>query len=269
VWKRALTREAAFIEIGGDTASVIFWEHSSDTIKLWHTSPDTLEIEILEAGVPFDTVTIEPYFQEDAVVSVSLNSKKFHPDNNVLIKTKTPVANLNPSLVHVAQGDTVTIASFDLELDQSDPRNILLKAKWTEKAKYHVRLLPGAIADIFGNSIDTTQFVISFDERINYGLLNLTIAGLDSTSQYIVVLLDHETEIESRILSTENDPVLIFNRLPARDYVAKIIEDINGNGMWDTGDLETKRQPERIFMQKLEGMRPGWDLDLTITWPEK
>ena len=97
----------------------------------------------------------------------------------------------------------------------------------------------------------------------------MTIMGLDSTTQYILKLLDHGNEVASKTITTETDSVIVFNRLPSRDYIARIIEDRNANGIWDTGDLETKRQPERIFIQKVEGMRPGWDLDLTITWPEK
>ncbi len=268
-WKIPLTREASFIGIGGDTAAVIFWEHDADTIKLWHKSPDTLNIEILEAGVPFDTVIIRPYIPDDAILSISLNAKKVHPDNEVLVLANAPVASVNKSLFSVRQGDSVEITSFNLVVDQTDPRHVILKEKWIEKASYHVRLLPGAVTDIFGNSNDTLQFVISFDERVNFGLLNLTIVGLDSATQYILKLLDHETEIDSRILTADTDRVIVFDRLPSRDYVAKMIEDRNANGVWDTGDLETKRQPERIFIQKMEGMRPGWDLDLTITWPEK
>ena len=268
-WKIALTREASFIELGGDTAAIIYWEHRADTIKLWHKSPDTLSIEILEAGVPFDTVAITPYIPEEASLSVSLNAKKQHPDDPVRILVTTPVASVDKSFFRVAQGDSVDLTSFGLEIDQLDPRMIYLSAEWVEKASYHVRLLPGAVTDIFGNSNDTLQYVISFDERVNFGLLNLTLTGIDSTKQYILTLLDHDKEVETRIMTTRSDRVLVFDRLPAREYMARIIEDRNANGIWDTGDLETKRQPERIFMQKIEGMRPGWDLDLTITWPEK
>jgi Bacterial Ig-like domain len=268
-WKVALTREASFIGIAGDTASVIFWTHKADTIKLWHNSPDTLDIEILEEGVPFDTVQISPYIPRDAVVSIVLNSKKLHPDDNALMSATTPVASVNTNLVRVAQGDSIALATFNLKIDQVDPRNLELKAKWTENAKYHVRLLPGALTDVYGNSNDSLDFVISVDERINFSLLNLAVVGFDTTVQYVVQLLDGETLVESRIVSSETDSILVFDRLAVKDYTAKIIEDRNANGIWDSGDLETKRQPERIFMQKLEGMRPGWDLDLTITWPER
>jgi len=268
-WKIALSREASLIGIGGDTASIIFWDQTADTIKLWHISPDTLDIEILVAGDPFDTVSIEPFVQIDASLSISLISKKQHPDNNVQFTAERPVASINSTFIQVAQGDTLALAAFEMAIGKEDPRKFYLKAKWVEKGKYHVRLLPGAVTDIFGNINDTLQFVVSFDERVNYGLLNLTMMGFDSTISYVFELFDRETEVESRIVTNETGRVLIFNRLPARDYVAKIIEDRNGNGVWDAGDLETKRQPERIFMQKIEGMRPGWDLDLTITWPEK
>ncbi len=269
IWKIALTREASFIELAGDTAALLYWEHTRDTIKIWHMSPDTLDLHILEAGVPFDTIKITPYVPEASFVSLKMRSGKIHPDDPVRLKARNPVASVNTSLVRLAQGDSVQISSFSMVLDEVDPRNIFVKTAWVEKARYYLTLLPGAVTDIYGNSNDTIEFVTSFDERVNFGLLKLTLANFDPAIQYIVIIMDGNTERESQIVNSKTDSVLVYNRLPAKDYIAKIIEDGNKNGRWDTGDLATKRQPERIFMQKLEGMRPGWDLDLTITWPEK
>jgi hypothetical protein len=240
-----------------------------DTINLWHISEDTLEIEVLEDGTPFDTVTILPYVQEDQSIAVSLRSKNRHPDNPMDFEVSTPVASVNKQMFSVSLGDTIELTSFTVDTDPSSPLKVLLKAKWADKANYYVRLLPGAITDVFGNVNDTMLFVVSFDERINFGELNLTITGLDSTLQYLVSLMDNQSAIKERVISSTSEHVLVFTRMAAKEYNAKIVEDRNRNGIWDTGDFETKRQPERIFMKKLEGMRPGWDLDLTIIWPEK
>jgi hypothetical protein len=59
-----------------------------------------------------------------------------------------------------------------------------------------------------------------------------------------------------------------FPNLPPQTYQIRIIEDINGNGRWDTGNLAQHKQPERVLLQSLEPLRAAWDLETTITWKQ-
>jgi hypothetical protein len=53
------------------------------------------------------------------------------------------------------------------------------------------------------------------------------------------------------------------------NYTVKIIEDLNRNRVWDTGDYDLKRQPERIFSKKLEQLRSNWELEADILYEIK
>jgi hypothetical protein len=47
-------------------------------------------------------------------------------------------------------------------------------------------------------------------------------------------------------------------------YYARLILDVNGNGVWDAGSYEEKRQPERViyFMSQYE-IRQNWKIEET------
>ena len=100
-----------------------------------------------------------------------------------------------------------------------------------------------------------------------FGDVIIKIKGLDKEKSYICQLLnaagviegefyaDNVANIEKRIESLQPD-----------QYSVTVIEDLNKNRVWDTGDYDKKRQPERIFSKKSESaLRANWDLEIPAT----
>ena len=58
---------------------------------------------------------------------------------------------------------------------------------------------------------------------------------------------------------------MVFKDLLPAAYTIQLIEDWNGNGRWDTGNYFEKRQPEPIFIKKLDSLKPNWRLEATIS----
>jgi hypothetical protein len=47
-----------------------------------------------------------------------------------------------------------------------------------------------------------------------------------------------------------------------------VVLDENKNGKWDSGDLATNTQPEKVwFFEKTIGLRANWDLEEKIIIP--
>ena len=78
----------------------------------------------------------------------------------------------------------------------------------------------------------------------------------------------------SPIIATEYSPIRTakvvngvadFLYLAPGSYYARIIEDTNGNGEYDTGDYDTKRQPEfAYYYPKKINIKKNWEI--TQTW---
>ena len=58
---------------------------------------------------------------------------------------------------------------------------------------------------------------------------------------------------------------ILFEELIPGEYTIRITEDKNNNGLWDTGDLYKKIQPEKIrSFDSPVRIRPNWDMKLTL-----
>ena len=266
--KVALAFEGHNISVEGETDDLEFWTTEQDTLYLWYNGADTASVALLVDNIPFDTIKLVP---PDGRSQLQMNMRKTqrHPDEPAVIVGSHPVVDIDMSRVRLAIGDTVDVPNFNLTLDSIDSRNVVFSSRWQEATRYVIHALPGAFEDIFGGQNDTLRFDISIDERVNFSTLNLSIDSLDTDGQYIVILYQKEKEYERRIVDMETASGLIYPSLPVGEYSVEIVEDRNGNGRWDVGDIAAKTQPERIFAASIEGMRPGWDLDYTLTWPEE
>ena len=71
------------------------------------------------------------------------------------------------------------------------------------------------------------------------------------------------------LLNTSDNPVrrekvennkAVFKFLPAGKYYARIFEDHNGNGVFDTGNLDSIQQPDfSYYYPKLINVKKNWD----------
>jgi len=255
-------------EIGGDTTDIALWRAEQDTMYFWYTGSDTVEVSLIDNGDPFDTIRLFPQLTEQADVRLKLASGSSHPDKSIAFTSNHPIKAVDERLIQISQGDTLELTEVSAAIDSNDVTLLRVDAPWLPMGKYTVLLLPGAVENIFDNINDTLRTEARFQDRENFGTLNLSITGLDTNVQYLIELIDKETLVESRNVVNIDSLNWVLPQMPVKPYSATIVEDRNRNGIWDTGDLAAKRQPERIFTVSIEGMRPGWDLDFTITWPE-
>ena len=65
-------------------------------------------------------------------------------------------------------------------------------------------------------------------------------------------LLNEKRDKVLRQYIVENDQTLTFPYLKAGKYSIRITEDLNRNGIVDTGILLEKKQPEKVRFYKLE-----------------
>jgi hypothetical protein len=71
-------------------------------------------------------------------------------------------------------------------------------------------------------------------------------------NKYIVDLLNEKRDKVLRTYIIDEDTTLKFPYLKAGKYSVRITEDINRNGLVDTGILLEHRQPEKVLFYKLE-----------------
>lgn len=163
--------------------------------------------------------------------------------------------------------DSNRVSDFTAMPDARMPRQCTLSLNWKQGKTYTLRLLPGAISDFWGEkNADTLVRVFNILPEKQLGTLSVTLEKIRPGTAYVLQILNGTLVEESRAFRSETDTYkLTFNHLPVATYSARLLEDLNGNGRWDTGDYPSKRQPEKVYIKKLESLRANWELEVTFS----
>jgi len=121
------------------------------------------------------------------------------------------------------------------------------------------RLLPGyeytldikrnAFKDIYKHTNDSIVKSVSLPQDERMSKLTLDISNVRGS--YIVELTNITRDKIFRSYKIKSDSKLLFPYLQPGKYSVKIVQDINGNGIIDTGNVIEKKQPEKVRLFKL------------------
>ena len=75
-------------------------------------------------------------------------------------------------------------------------------------------------------------------------MAKIEVLSRNDGTKYIIQLLDGNGKLQQERRDVTGGTVQ-FNYIPAGDMKFRVIEDLNGNGRWDTGNVVERRQPER------------------------
>ena len=131
--------------------------------------------------------------------------------------------------------------------------------KREESSRYQVQFLPGAVTDFFEAVNDTLTYTVSTKEKSDYGNIEL---NLDNATRfpYIVRLTNNQGEILEETHTTQ-ETHFNFEFLTPGNYLIQLIEDANGNGIYDTGNYLERKQPEKVINYgKVIEVRPSWSV---------
>lgn len=152
---------------------------------------------------------------------------------------------LNPRQQESTAGYTVTQDSLNLRKYIIRP-NVELQQGY----EYFLKIPHRKFQDINGFYNDSTEAKVVLPKDDKLSVLNLVMNNVNN--KYIVDLLNEKRDKVLRTYIIDEDTTLKFPYLKAGKYSVRITEDINRNGLVDTGILLEHRQPEKVLFYKLE-----------------
>lgn len=179
------------------------------------------------------------------------------------IQANTPLVSIDSSKVVFINKDSLAVP-YSLVLDTLQ-NQIAITFDKEPNEKYAMRLLPGTVVDLFGETNDTISYAFNTKSLADYGNLQLNVTGEGLTFPIIVQLLNEKEEVQRELYATEPQ-VFYFNNLDPSNYLIRVIFDENENREWDTGNYLKKQQPEKIsyYPGSIE-MRANWEKIETFT----
>lgn len=252
-------------------------EEDGDTLKLWYAIGDSSAWKVyLNKDSTFsDTLLIKAptrrnkSIYRDTFQQVNISTKspiKINPNKALRFEFNHPIAQWDTSLVRLSIDSLNTPLPVNIKIDSSDAKVVLIEHQWIQDSNYNIQILPGGIIDFYGMTNDTLEYqyrVLNAAEI--YGSLTLNVSDLDSSIAYVLQLMFKGSNlVEERVIQGDTTSVLNYPSLPAGEYTVQVIEDLNGNGKWDTGSYDLKRQPERRMSQTLEELRADWEVNAEV-----
>lgn len=150
---------------------------------------------------------------------------------------------------------------FDLARDSADLKRYNLYAEWEPDKSYSFEVDSAAIGGLYGLHTDKIKKEFKAKKLEEYGQIFFNVHGAGSPA--FVELLDGQDKVVRTVAVTDGKADFYF--LNPGKYGARLINDANGNGMWDTGNYAEKRQPEMVYYYPML-LELKANFDLTQEW---
>jgi hypothetical protein len=115
--------------------------------------------------------------------------------------------------------------------------------------EYYLKVPHRKFKDINGFYNDSSEVKVTLPNDDKLSSMSLILNGVQN--KYIVDLLNEKRDKVLRTYIVDKDETLDFPYLKAGKYSIRITEDLNRNGIVDTGNLLEKKQPEKVLFYKL------------------
>lgn len=115
--------------------------------------------------------------------------------------------------------------------------------------EYFLKVPSRKFMDINGFYNDSSEVKVTLPNDDKLSFLSLVLTNV--RNKYIIDLLNEERNKTLRTYIVDSDCTLLFPYLTAGKYCIRMTEDINRNGLVDTGNLLEHKQPEKVKFFKL------------------
>lgn len=156
-----------------------------------------------------------------------------------------PVVSFDTTAIHINQKvDSLwKEIPFEFEQDSLLHRKYNIYCNWTPTESYEMVIDSTAVHGLYG--LFTDKIIKKFKVRSldEYGTLFFNITGADSCA-FVELLNKQDKVVRKRsVVNGRAD----FYFLSPGIYGARLVNDRNNNGKWDTGDYATQTEPEEVF----------------------
>ena len=248
-----------------DSVNYVFIkEKETDTLNLWlsRNSFDSLNFSLIETDT-IKLTTVKFDRKRDSLIdSLNISPKTvniIHLKESFKVSSNIPLNKIEDSLITIRDIDSLTIpfsTSINDRLDEID-----IDFEVSPSDNYKIFIKPKAIKDIRGTVNDSLQYNVVSQSLEDYGNIFLDVIT-DNDSKYILQLLDSNSNIIREFNNVNSSSTFIFDYITPGKYTFRLIEDLNLNDIWDTGNYLKQIQPEPVyyFLNDLD-VRANWDLN--------
>ncbi|MDB5124485.1 MAG: hypothetical protein JWP94_2614 [Mucilaginibacter sp.] len=260
---------------GFDSQKIVDFSKTKDTaiVFMRNMDFDSIRMVLFDNDKPIDTFYKKKSRKESFARYLNFQynvnrDDKLKPGTDLTIKANFPTETFDQSLITLKE-DSTEVSNFTIVKDPADTRLFTLRYRWKQNANYTLTINEGAFTDIYGDKNKRAPKKFQVDKPENYSVLNLAITVPDTGKSYIVELLN-EQKVLLRSDVIRKSTTIIYKNYITGKYRVRVVYDDNNNGIWDSGNVKRKIQPENIWVDEtVITLRPNWEQDIPITIPKE
>lgn len=203
-------------------------------------------------------------------------SGEINPEKHLEVEFDFPIERLDSTAVQLLMTDASGVETpqrFSFVQDTSNIRRWHINSRWVEGAKYRLHIPEGAITDIAGQLNDSISGNYTAMEASKYATVIVRVKPRNEGDEYVIQLTGASGSVLQERRHVTGGEVQ-FNYVPAGEVRLRLVEDKNGNGEWDTGNVIEGRQPERTELyvnadgENTFATKANWEMELDVDMGE-
>lgn len=202
------------------------------------------------------------------LIDLKLLTAKPEVYSSLLIEAPVPLESFDTAMVSLeVREDTLWLPAPDFSArrirgDSLNPRLLRLDYPWAYGTSYRLQVDSLAGKSIYGLFTDGLTQEFKIRDESEYSSLQFNVLGMgpDTVARYVELLDGSGKPLRSLPVV---DGRVLFEYLLAGKYNARVVEDRNGNGVWDAGNFQLGIQPDVAYYypQQVE-LKANWSQEL-------
>lgn len=244
-----------------DTLRMEFTYPQSDSLNVLVPQTDTIQVAMRRR--PDNRKRKRKNDEPEPITFLNMNvnaSGSMNIYDTLFVTFNEPVLHIEKDLFYLNQlVDSVWVpVDFELNVDSVNSLRYSLERAWGYGEEYILEVDSATLFSVYNRWNDTYSGKFKIKNADEYGNLYIYTQGVDSGA-FVELLNTNDQPVRKAFV--QEGGVLFMNLKPDK-YFARLIVDENGNGRWDPGSYEEKRQPERVYYYpKLFEVLVNWDTE--------
>ena len=193
-----------------------------------------------------------------------------NPEKGISMTFEYPLASIDSSrisLVRIDENEAMYRVPFSMQQDSLNIRKWTIKAPWISGQNYDLEIPDSVFTDILGHANDTLRSKFAVMSPDKYGTIVMKITGKSDTSKYVLQLIDNNRGNVLQEIKNATTGEYRFLYISPGTVRIRVVEDLNGNGQWDKGNLIERIQPERVEIYSDPGTGES-DIEIKVNWEQ-
>ena len=219
-----------------------------------------------EAGEEYTPPPVKNPFSYRFTTSGDIN-----PERGLEFEFEYPLVELDTTAITLTEIDDkqkTREVPITLTRDTTNMRRWRLMTKWGDGLKYKLKIPDSTFVDVAGYTNDSISKELTTMAAEKYAKVIIDLRGRTDSSTYILQLLGSDGKKVIDEIRNARTGKHTFSYVAEGENRVRVVEDVNGNGRWDSGNLIEGRQPERVEVYRNErdeeviSTKMNWDVEL-------